>query len=197
MKWIALAILLFIATYTFITLQFRKSGPAYQPYKDTKDRATVQRLKDAGYTRITASVASPADPQRAAASLPKPLATTQAFFGGLPAELKETLIDKPTLPEIFSNVAAPATATVLLPYVFQFTCTLPDKKTTFSDAQVYIKDNELAIVASFENLDGALLSRSRESTVRVTIPGGTLEPGEYRVTLIGAQGSCRWTLQVH
>jgi len=197
MKWIALAIFTFIAGYTLITLHYRKPGRAYQPYKDSRDRATVQRLQDAGYQRIAATVSSPADPQRSAANLGKPLATTQSTAGGLPAELNETLLEKPTLPESFSAVAAPTTATVLLPYSFQFTCTLPDKKNVFNDAQIYVKDRSLAIVATFENISGDLLARTSESTVRITLPGGTLQSGEYQVTLIGAHSSSQWTLQVH
>jgi hypothetical protein len=61
---------------------------------------------------------------------------------------------------------------------------------------VYVKEGEIAIVANFEKLSGELLARSRESTVLVTIPGGTLKPGEYRVTLVGSRNSRQWTLQV-
>jgi hypothetical protein len=197
MKWIVLSIVLFIAIYTFITLYFRKPGTAYQPYKDSKDRAVVQRLEQAGFQRVTASVSTPADPQHSAATLGKNLSTTQAITGGLPADLNETLLDKPALPESFANVVAPRSTSTLLPYAFQFTCTLPDKKAQFADAYVYVKGNEIAIIANFEAIGGDLLSRSRESAVLITLPGGTLKPGDYRVTLLGARSSCEWTLQVH
>ncbi|MBK9991076.1 MAG: hypothetical protein IPP19_10160 [Verrucomicrobia bacterium] len=196
MKWIALTILVFIVGYTFITLYFRKPGAGYQPYKDSKDRATVHRLEQAGYQRVTATISLPADPQRSAARLAQTFAPSQNTFGGLPSELSETLIDKPILPEGFASVAAPSSVAALMPYVFQFTCTLPDKKNTLDETYVYVKESEIAIVASFEKISGELLARSRECTVLVTIPGGTLKPGEYRVTLIGSRNSRQWTLQV-
>lgn len=196
MKWVAISILVFIVGYTFITIRYRKPGPAHQPYKDAKDRATVQRLQDAGYQRIAASISLPADPQRSAARLGKALATHQIVLGGLPAELTATLIDKPALPESFSKVEAPAEVAALLPYAFQFTCTLPDKKFTVGETYVYLKDDDLAVVANFEKIGGELLARSRDNPIFVTIPGGTLKPGTYHVRLIGAQSSRQWILQV-
>lgn len=196
MKWIALSILLFMVAYTFITLYFRKPGTGYQPYKDSKDRATIHRLEQAGYQRVTTTISQPADPQRSAASLGKTFAPSQNTFGGLPSLLSETLIDKPCLPESFSSVSAPPSVTALMPYLFQFTCTLPDKKNVLDETYVYVKEGEIAIVANFEKLNGELLARSRESAILVTIPGGTLKSGEYRVSLIGSRNSRQWTLQV-
>jgi len=83
-----------------------------------------------------------------------------------------------------------------MPYSFQFTCTLPDKKNTVDDTYVYLKNDDLAVVTSFEKIGGDLEARSRENPVLVTIPGGTLKPGTYQVRLIGAKSSRQWTLQV-
>src|SRR5438105_3708911 len=52
MKWIALAILLFIVPYTYLTLHFRKPGKAFEPYADLSKRANTARLLSAGYQRI-------------------------------------------------------------------------------------------------------------------------------------------------
>ena len=197
MKWIVLSIILFIAAYTFITLHFRKPGAAYQPYKDSKVRATVQRLEQAGYQRIAAAVSTPADPQRSAANLGRNIATTKATISGLYGELAQSFTDKPTLPDSIGNVTAPASANVLMPYSFQFNCTLPDKKFIVADTYVCLKEEEIAVVTNLEPISGGLLSRSRECAVVLTLAPGTLKPGNYRVTLIGAQSSRQWTLQVH
>ena len=197
MKWIVLSIILFIAAYTFITLHFRKPGPAYQPYKDSKVRATVQRLEQAGYQRIAASVSSPADPQRSAANLGRNVATSKTTISGLYGELAQSFVEKPTLPDSISTVTAPASANVLMPYSFQFSCTLPDKKFIVADTYVCLKEGEIAVVTNLEQNTGDLLSRSRDSTLFLTLEPGTLKPGDYRVTLIGAQRSLQWTLQVH
>lgn len=196
MKWIVITILVFIVGYTFITIYYRKPGPGHQPYKDAKDRATVQRLQEAGYQRIAATISLPADPKNSAARLGNTFAPHKIIPGGIPAELAETLIDKPALPESFANVAAPAEVAALMPYAFLFTCTLPDKKSTVDETYVYLKNDDLAVVVSFEKIGGELLARSRDNPVLVTIPGGTLKPGTYQVRLIGAQNSRQWTLQV-
>jgi len=197
MKWIVLSIVLFIAAYTFITLHFRKPGAAYQPYRDSKIRATVQRLEQAGYERITANVSTPAEPQRSAAALGKNIATTKTTISGLYGELAQSFVEKPTLPDSIATVTAPASANVLMPYSFQFTCTLPDKKYIVADTYVCLKEGEIAVVTNLEPNSGGLLSRSKESAVLLTLAPGTLKPGDYRVTLISAQRSLQWTLQVH
>ena len=197
MKWIVLSIVLFIAVYTFITLHFRKPGAAYQPYRDSKVRATVQRLEQAGYERIAATVSTPAEPQRSAAALGKNIAKTNATISGLYGELAQSFVEKPTLPDSIATVTAPASANVLMPYSFQFTCTLPDKKYIVADTYVCLKEGEIAVVTNLEPNSGGLLSRSKESAVLLTLAPGTLKPGDYRVTLIGAQRSLQWTLQVH
>lgn len=196
MKWIVVSIVLFIVVYTFITLHFRKPGPAYQPYKDSKERATVQRLEQAGYQRIAANISLTADPQRSAASLGKARATAQTIAGGLPAELADTLIDKPSLPETFPSVVAPSEVVALMPYSFQFTCTLSDKTNTVGQTYVYLKGDDIAVVVSFEKIGEELLARSRDNAVLVTIPSGTFKPGEYHVRLLGARNSRQWTLLV-
>lgn len=196
MKWIVITIVVFIVGYTFITIYYRKPGAAHLPYKDAKERATVQRLQDAGYQRIAATISLPADPKNSTARLGNTFAPHRIISGGLPAELAETLIDKPALPESFSAVAAPADVAALMPYAFLFTCTLPDKKSTVEDTYVYLKNDDMVVVASFEKIGGELLARSRDNPVIVTIPGGTLKPGTYQVRLVGAQNSRQWTLQV-
>lgn len=196
MKWIVLSILLFIGAYTFITLHYRKPGKAYQPYRDSRQKMTEKRLEEAGYQRIEASLTIPADPQRSAASLGK-LAGNQSTFGGLPSDLSETLVDKPRLPENFSSVAAPVSVTGLMPYTFQFVCTVPDKKFVIAEAAVYVRGDDIVIVPTLEKLGGQLLGRSLENPVLVTIPGGPLKAGEYHVRLVGRVGSRQWTVQVH
>ncbi|MFT3780629.1 MAG: hypothetical protein QM790_01350 [Nibricoccus sp.] len=196
MKWIVIAILVFIVGYTFITLRFRKPGRSYEPYQNAKDRATVHRLEQAGYQRIPASVTLPADSERSIASLPKPTATHQNTAGGLPAELAQMLTDAPSLPEGFTKLTAPAVGNTLLPYAFQFTCRLPNQKSTLGETFVYVKDDDIAIVASSEKIGGQLEARSRDYAVLVTIPSGTLKPGKYRVHLIGSQSSREWSLQI-
>lgn len=197
MKWVALVTIACLAVYTALTLHFRKPGHVYQPYKDNADRVTVSRLRNAGYQRITANAERPAEPQRAAAMLRGPLAEPTDYLGGLPEELKETLVEHPKLPQAISQVQAPGEANNLMPYTFHFTCALPDNKQVFSGTYVYVKDDEIAVVPDFTAIEGELLARTADSAVQLTIPAGMLRPGTYHVTLAGERQSKRWTLQVH
>jgi hypothetical protein len=196
MKWIVVAILLFVVAYTALTLKFRKPGRAYEPYRDNKERATVTRLRSAGFRRITATADRPAEIQRSLSLGGQP-ATIAPMPGGLPPELKDTLIDPPNLPQTFTEVRASSEANQLMSYTVQFTCALPDNKQLLSGAYVYLKEDELAIVTDFEKIDGELLARTRETAVQLSVPAGAIPPGTYRVTLVGARESKQWTLQVH
>lgn len=197
MKWVALVIFVSIATYTAVTLHYRRPGRAYQPYHDNKEHVVVTRLRSAGYQRISAVSERPADPARAIAALSGTMVQATDQIGGVPDELKQIFVDQPRLPPSFSQVRAPSEAVVLLPYSLQFTCALPDNKQLLSATYVYVKDQEIAIVPDFEAMEGELLARTPESTVQLTIPGGTLHPGTYEVTLVGQRQSKRWPLQVH
>lgn len=198
MKWIVLAIVLFVGAYTFIGLRYRKAGPAYEPYNDAKERATLARLKSAGYVRVQATAERPAEPARTRATFSDTGAEIQDGPAGLPAELTETLIDQPKLPDGFAGVTAPRSATAMLPYPILFTCLLPDHKGLVAETRVYLKDNDVVVVADFERIDGDLLARTKESVVLVTLPPGTFQPGQtYQLSLAGRQQSKRWSLQVH
>lgn len=192
MKWIVLVIILSLGTYTYLTLHYRKQNPSFQPYQDMKDRANTLRLLNAGYQRITLTAQRPADP--------KPIADGAAITrapGGLPENLRVTLVEQPRLPTSYPKLTAAATANTLLPYPIQFTCSVGDNHQQLAGAQLYLKDDHIVIVPEFERLGGELLARSRDSIVLLTVPGGTLKPGHYQVALVGTQTSPTWTLQVH
>jgi hypothetical protein len=192
MKWVIVTIIAVLVPFTYLNLRYRKSGPAYRPYQDAQERANVVRLLSAGYKRITLAAQRPADPVRGANS-----AATKAGLGGLPTELVSTLVQQPLLPaEILSVTAAPSVAAAQ-PYAIQFTCTLPDNKQQLGGAALYVKDDQIVITPDFEFLTGGLLARSRESAILLTVPGNSLKPGTYHVTLAGQRSSRTWSMQVH
>lgn len=192
MKWIVLVIVLSLGGYTYVTLHYRKKNPSFQPYQDMKDRANTMRLLSAGYQRITVSAQRPADPL-----VTRDGAAITRAAGGLPAELKTTLVEPPRLPDDYRKLAAAASVSSLLAYPIQFTCSVGDNHQQLAGAQLYLKDNQIAIVPEFERLGGELLARSRDSIVLITVPAGALKPGTYQVTLIGARASPTWPLQVN
>jgi hypothetical protein len=192
LKWIVLAILLFIVPYTFLTLHYRKPGPAYRPYEDMKNRANTARLLSAGYQRITLPARRPADTEVFVAAAP-----VNAVPGGLPDELRATLVALPTLAADILRVSAGPTASARLPYPIQFTCTTPDDRQQLAGVEFYLKEDQIIITPDFELLTGGLLTRTRETLILLTVPPATLKPGRYRVILVGRNSSRSWTLQVH
>ena len=171
MKWVLLAILLVIVPYTFITLRYRKPGPAFQPYEDMKNRANTSRLLSAGFQRVALTAARPATPTPALFN-----ATISPAPGGLPGALRTTLVEPPPLPADIASVAGAPSVD--------------------AGAALYVRQAEIFIAPEFEKISGGLLSRTRESTVQLAVPAGLLKPGNYRLTLLGAQSSRAWTVRV-
>ena len=191
MKWIIIAILAMIVPYTFITLRYRKSGQAFQPYEDMKSRANVSRLLAAGYQRIPLIAQRPADGARTTGG-----AEITTTAGGLPTALRSTLVETPLLPvEIDSVTAAPITTT-LLSYVIQLACTLPNDQQQLGGAELFLLDENIVITPTFEPVGGELQTRSRHAAVLLTVPAGALKPGKYSVTVVGERASRAWTLEV-
>ena len=191
MKWIVLTIVLVVVPYTFLTLRYRKPGPAFRPYQDMEDRANVMRLLAAGYQRITLSAQRPADPLPPAAA-----AAVTPAAGGLPAGLRSTLVQQPLLPAEIVAVSAAPVSSAKSDYSIQFTCTLPDHKQQLAGAELYVRGEEIVITPDFERLAGGLQARSRENVILLTVPAGSLKPGRYRITIAGQSASRTWTLQV-
>ena len=123
-------------------------------------------------------------------------ATSAPAPGGLPAELKSTLVQAPLLPTDITRVSAPPQVSALLPYSFRFACTLPDHKRQLAGADLYLKGEEIVIAPDYEKLSGQLMARSTDNVIQLTVPAGALKPGSYRVTIAGQQSSRTWTLQV-
>jgi hypothetical protein len=190
MKWIVVSILVFIPIYTYLTLHYRRPGPAFNPYRDMRDRADVIRLLKAGYQRIAIDASRPAEDTAVAGG------ATSPGPGGLPDELRRTLVETPLMALEISSASAAPTAVSGIDYDIGLTYTIPDNKRQLSGAHLYEKPGEIVIVADFERLAGDLLSRTRDGSAILDIPPGSLRPGTYRVTLVGERASREWTLRV-
>lgn len=190
LKWILLAILLAIVPYTIVTLRYRKEGPAFQPYEDMKSRANVARLLSAGFQRVPLPAQRPADGRQAPGG-----AAVVSAPGGLPAELRSTLVEAPLLPAEITGVAALPAGRANQDYQIEFTCVLPTDHQQLGGADLYLKGDDLVLVPTFERVGGALLTRTRHTVVLVTIPAGTLRPGRFTLTLLGEKASRTWPVE--
>ncbi len=188
-RWIVLAIVVFIIGYTFLTLHYRKPGKAYQPAEDMKNRATTARLIKAGYQRVQLTAQLPADPVAPAnAGLQAP--------GGLPEDLRSTLIAVPLLPADIVAVNAPLSASASQPFTIHFRCVVPDEKRQVAGADMYVRADEIIVAPRFDKLTGGLTTRSAGYVVSLDVPAATLKPGHYRITLVGERMSRVWDMNV-
>ena len=62
LRWVVVAIVLFIGVYTFLRLHYGKRGKPFEPYHDLGERAAAQRLAGLGYQRIPVDLERPAEP---------------------------------------------------------------------------------------------------------------------------------------
>ncbi len=192
MWWIVVAIVAVLVPYTWVTVHYRKEARPFEPYSDMKREANVQRLATAGFQRITLLAERPAD----AAYQGSPLASSQPAPAGIPAVLKDTLIEIPSLPEEIRSVTAPATASTLLPYTVDLDCTVADTGYGLASAYLYLKDTVLYLMADCEKVAGELRSRSQAMPLRLTAPAGSIPPGHYVVLAAGSKSSQQWNLTV-
>lgn len=196
MRWIVASIILFLVPYTYVTFQYRKPNKPFEPYADMKDQANVNRLLAEGYRRATIRAErpfpalAPGEITRGAAARPAPAP------GGLPDPLGKTLVEAPRLPAGYRDLVAPAELGSLMPARIQFTARLDNDREQLGGAEVFVRQNSVVVVPTFERVSGDLQTRSRDGSVLLTLPGGMLEPGEYVVTLAGAVDSLRWTVVV-
>lgn len=191
MKWVVLAILAMIVPYTIITLVYRKSGPAFQPYEDMKNRANVKRLLDAGYQRVPITAQRPADPSNL-----KGGAIVTDAAGGLPEDLRTTLVEPLLLPaEILKVTAAPSVGAQQT-YPIHLTCSLPADNQQLAGADIYVRGDTVVITPTLERVGGGLSVRSQQTVALLTLPAGVLKPGRYTVTLTGERASRTWPLEV-
>ena len=187
MKWIIVAIIAVVVQYTFLTLHYRKPGPAFQPYADMKNRANVARLLAAGYQRI------PLGPQSTGALPTTGGAAVSAAPGGLPDDLRSTLVEPPPLAAEIVDLSAASVTGAAQMYVLRFACTPPGDHLRLAGAELYLRGEKLVFVPTFEPVSA---SATRSTAVTLAVPAGILKPGRYDALVVGERASRAWSVDV-
>ena len=191
MRWIIIAMILFVAPYTYLTLHYRKPGPSYQPYQDAKEKTV---LAHNGYTRISLPSAQPASGMLLPVqSIP---ASTNSSILGLTPELKKALGTAVTIPEAIDSVAAPAIFDHGKTYPFSYGCSTSDLHHALAGTRLYVKDKSVYFITDFEALVGGLSSRDTHTVIALELPSGALEAGSYTFTVVGKNQSRSWHVLV-
>ena len=193
MKWIILAIALFIVGYTWVNLHFRKPGRAFRPYQDMNDRATTARLLAAGWQKMPVDTRRPAEKPAADET---PAAVTRDV-AGLGTDLEAKFAEKPKLLATIDRVVSPATVTRGGDYCAYFTASLTDLKAQVGEVTLYRKGNELVLVPSTERLPGQdLMSRWNDSTYWLCFSTANLPAGRYQMRIVAQGPAVAWSFTV-
>jgi hypothetical protein len=193
MKWIILAIVIFVVGYTAVNFFYRKKGPAYRPYQDAQDRATTARLLAAGWHKLPLDTRRPMEKP----ALDSAAATITRELAGLGPDLESKFAEKPKLISTIDRVTAPASINRGEDYPVYFTATLSKLNTQVGDLSLYQHDHELVLIPSLETLPGkGLLSRWNDSTYFVSFPTSSLPPGRYTMRIVALAPAATWTFTV-
>ncbi len=192
MKWIVLAIVVFMVGYTAVNVFYRKKGQPYRPYQDAQDRATTARLLAAGWHKVPLDTRRPIDkPSLDGAAAP--IAHELAGLGDLESKFAE----KPKLIATIDSVTAPASVVRGQDCTVYFTASLSKLKDQVGDLTLYQRDHELVLIPSLENLPGKdLMSRWNDSTYEVSFSTANLAPGKYTMRIVALAPAATWSFTV-
>ena len=191
MKWVVLAIVLFIVGYTLINLYYRKPGKGHEPAAEMNQRVTAARLKEAGWVIISSSARRPAE------KFSGSNAAISRGSVGLGLDFNTTLVDKPDLLRSIDVVSAPESVEAGADYTACFTGTVSDLKLQLGDIQLYRRGNELALLPVTEHLPGKeLYSRWQDANYCVTFPTSALPPGMYQISIFAQGPAAKWSFRI-
>lgn len=193
MKWIVLAIVLFVIGYTLVNVFYRKPGRAFRPYEDMNKRATTARLLAAGWQKLPVEVSRPIDQPGAILA-----ASARRGQPGLGSDLEAAFAEKPVLLSSIDQVTAPESVARGETYSIHFTASLTDQHLQLGRIEALLRGQELVLVPALEKLPGHnLLSRWKDSRYLAHVPTDRLAPGSYTVRLAATGPALQWTLVVH
>lgn len=191
MKWVVVAIVVFIVGYTYINLRYRKPGPGFRPYEDMNNRATTVRLLAAGWHRI------PVDTRRPADKAPGTEAAIKRGSAGMGTEFAACFAEKPKLLATIDRVSARDDVARGSSYTVYFTGSVPDQELQLGSIDLYFRGQEIILLPQTEDLPGKrLLSRWPDADYCVSFPTQALPPGKYEVRLVARGPAAQWTFTV-
>jgi hypothetical protein len=192
MRWVAVAILVGIGVYTWLTLGYRKPGPAYEPYEAGRERALQARLAEGGWSHFPAELVvldgPPPDDPRVTAATPGT---------GAARELQDWVKAVWHLPVDWPALAPAPEWEPGIDYAIEFTLQPDGSNAQLVGFDVYRRQETLVVITRWE--PGRLQLRVRPAPIsgRILWPAAArLEPGEYAVELPALRESRQWVLTV-
>lgn len=192
MKWVVLAIVVFVVGYTLVNIYFRKPGRAFRPYEDMNKRATTARLLAGGWQKLPVEISRPVNKPGLGLT-----ATTTRGSGGFGADLEAAFAEPPVLLATIDRVTAASHIDRGAPYAIHFSATLGDQRLQVGRVEALLRGNELVLIPALERLPGNnLLSRWKDADYLASVPTDRLAPGRYTVRLAAKGPAIQWTVDV-
>lgn len=192
MKWIVVAIVVFIVGYTLVNLYFRKPGRSARPYEDMANRFTAAKLQEAGWTKLAVETRRPAEKMVDGES-----ATISRGAVGLGMDLDPCFAEKPKLLASIDRVEAPTATARGATYTAWFTGSVADLQLQLGSIELYQHGNDLVLVPTIEHLPGKnLLSRWSDNNYCISFSTQSLAPGTYQLRLVANGPSARWNVTI-
>lgn len=191
MKWVVLAIVVFVIGYTLVNVFYRKKGPAFRPYEDMNKRATTVRLLNAGWQKLPVELTRPAAKPGLSLS-----ATISRAGSGLGSELEASFAEKPRLLGSIDKVTAPSEASHGSTYSVFFTASLVDQNLQVGRIEALKRGNEIVLIPVLEKLPSNLLSRWKDADYCANVPTDRLPPGRYTVRLAANGPAAQWNFDI-
>lgn len=199
MKWIVLAIVVYIAGYTFINVAYRKpAGSAHEPAVETRERAlrTVQTTMN-GWSRVACELAEtvPSSDAEPAVVTAKPLPTP--LDRHLPPDLPMIMPGEPALHPAQFSVTAPARLAVADPLrvrlEFPGDATVP----AFGEILAYFKGNHLYLfIQDRRHVAPDTQPVPAASPLVLVLPPATLTAGTWQASAFTASQAFDWSFTV-
>ncbi len=189
MKWIVLAIVLFIAGYTLVNVYFRKSGRAYRPYEDMANRVTTTRLLDAGWRKIDLPIRRPVEKAGFTG------ASVSRGGAGLGPNLAGLFAEPPVLAHSIDKATAPPTPRP--GSAVYFTASVTDQHWEVVRVQMLVRSHEVVLMPILEKMSaGEVLGRWHDADYAVELPLAELPPGRYQARLVSQGPAAQWNFEV-
>lgn len=192
MKWVVVAIVLFMGGYTVVNYFYRKPGPAFRPYEDMNQRATTARLLEAGWQKQSVELRRPTE--KPAFGLAAKITRGDA---GLGADLTSAFAAKPGLLSSIDRVTAPDEVRRGEMYRLYFSGKLRDQRLQVADAELLRRGNDLVLLPETEKIPGdALLTRWPDGEFFAGVDTSKLEPGRYTMRILSEGPAAVWEFRV-
>jgi hypothetical protein len=199
MTWVLIAIATYIVFYTFINLGYRKPDGAHEPWAEAQERKEeVSQKAMMDWIRIRVAIGADATPEAspdavAAEREPPPERLDRA----LPIDLVVIMPGKPALAAGPKSVTAAAAASPDDPFRVHLVFAASDSASTLGEVLAYAKSMHLRLFLQdgSRTLPG-LPPVPVAGSIRLELPPGTLESGDWQASLYCRDAVFTWAFRV-